>query len=187
MSGEKKKAVSGDALARLQRQYELFFNAPQFINEAKHHSYQRHLAEIAKTPTDIIERFSQCVCLGLIPPPNMLAAIAENFWIYLNAEGEISLDEAFGRRKAQGVKHPLKQRLKDTERRRWYIHLWNLKREMKKSGKKDKAFVAAEETVKEFKLCITAETLEKEYRDSKLEKVLDSLPEFFMQSESGEK
>ncbi len=130
----------------------------------------RTLAELIDTddPVNVFHAFSGCVFAGVTPPPHLLAFAAEAFKRYLISKGDISLDQAFGRDKVNGKKHPLRQKLKDDERNQVYLFMWDYR---KRNG--GKIYEAAAEGVAQFKLHIGAASLEKAYIKSKVEKMLD--------------
>jgi hypothetical protein len=86
-------------------------------------------------PIDAICRFVSMVYLGVTPTPDILVAIAERMKRYLDGNGALSLDEAFGLKRKQRVGHPLKQRSQDERRGRIIYLMWCLRYKAKSEGK----------------------------------------------------
>lgn len=123
---------------------------------------------------DVIRQFALLVKKGITPPSHILAAVALSFGKYISASGELSLDQAFGRRMVQGVKHPLKQRLKKEERGRVYWFIWCERKQAEIAGSEVKILAAAERAIEEFKLPIGGASLEKEYIAAKIETIFET-------------
>jgi hypothetical protein len=130
---------------------------------------QLAFAENAK-PDDLIEvirQFYLCVNKGITPPASLLKVVANGFEKYVLANGELSLDESFIK-KRKGKKHPIKQKLKDENRWRIYYFMWCQIKLSELDNKELSILAAAGMARDKFLRHISIDTLEKEYITSKV-------------------
>jgi hypothetical protein len=66
-------------------------------------------------PLKKLQAFQVCVFGGMVPPPELLIAVAESFARYTAADGAITLDRAMGLKPKQRRGHPVKHRQKELE------------------------------------------------------------------------
>ncbi|MBK9161255.1 MAG: hypothetical protein IPM27_06780 [Nitrosomonadales bacterium] len=171
-----KDDLSPKAWERLKREQGYLMQARTLFKQADDDSLlQMAFAENTdpNDAVDVIRQFSLLVKKGITPPPHILAAVAQGFGKYISASGELSLDEAFGRRNVQGVKHPLKQRLKKEERVRVYWFIWYQRKQAENEGSEVSIYAAAAKAIEEFNLSILNGTLEKEYSAAKVEAIFE--------------
>jgi len=173
---DSKDDLTPDAWERLNREQGYLMQARVFFRQAGDEDLVQMVFAENTDPDDaidVIRQFALLVKKGITPPPHILATVALNFGKYISASGELSLDEAFGRPKTQGVRHPLKQRLKKEERWRVYWFIWCQRKQAEKEGSEVSIYAAAAKAIEEFNLPIGNDTLEKEYSTAKVEAIFE--------------
>lgn len=119
----------------------------------------------------VIRQFVALVDTGITPPPHILAAVSSRFRGYKEANGGLSLDEAFGLSRKQRIGHPLKHRA-EVEKRGKIIHLmWILRQEKMLSGNDISIEDAAGEIINLYGLDLSEDTLKKAYIKKNADKI----------------
>ncbi len=138
-------------------------------------------------PEDIIEAisdFATCVYAGEPPNPAVTVLIAEGFQRYLAGNGDISLDEAFGRKKRKGSSHPLKKKHTDDERNKHCFMMHRLIKDARTRGKKLSILAAAAQVKETLNLHKDKESLRTEYISNGGTEYFDDFFQFLRNAEN---
>jgi hypothetical protein len=168
------KFVSEEARASLSRQQIALELAPQFAADWQQHVLLKAFAEfsIRGDSIDTIRQFTSCVYGGVMPPPNILIALAEAFSTYLDGAGASTLDAAFALQARQKIGNPLKNRMHKEERATVLFKMWQLRHASEAAGKKISILDAAGLLINELNLEESEDTLSKAYSEANFDEVI---------------
>lgn len=138
---------------------------------------QTCFAENVKTDDniDLIRQFQLMTFLGLTPKTNLLVGVATCFKKYIDSEGKMSLDEAFGLKPKRKTGHPLKDRLKKESNGRLFYMMWCTRAQTRKDGHVLSIEDAAGAVIDALNLKIDSETLKKYYCNSGAENIFNDV------------
>ncbi|NOU22953.1 MAG: hypothetical protein HOO93_14445 [Methyloglobulus sp.] len=126
---------------------------------------------------NIIRLYRCFIRLGLMPPDNLLLASDGYFGAYLEANGDKSLDEAFGLVNIQRIGHPITYRkgVKAIKNAACFI-MWHDKETARLQGKQPLTNTkAVENVINEFSLTLDADNLASYYQKNKFGQASDAL------------
>lgn len=112
---------------------------------------------------DAIRHYVVCVTKGITPAAAILAHIGVSLRRYLDAEGALSLDQAFGLENRQRVGHPLPRRIESDRRSQAAYAMWQLRDEAAAKGESLSIEAAAGQVINALGLTLSEETLRKHY------------------------
>lgn len=126
---------------------------------------------------NIIRLYRCFIRLGLMPPDNLLLAIDGYFGAYLEANGDKSLDKAFGLTNKPRIGHPLKYRkgVKARNDAACFIMWYDLETARLQGKPPLTNTKAAENVIDEFSLTLEAESLASYYQKNKFGQASDAL------------
>lgn len=113
------------------------------------------------SPVRWMQQFQAAIAAGVFPDGRALVYVANCFARYLQAEGRVSLDEAFGLKSTQRAGNPSAALAKDERRNRLCYEIY----ERLKSAPRESVTVAAEQVLAEQDVdTLDAESLARYYR-----------------------
>ena len=132
-------------------------------------------------PIPLLQEFRDDICEGKLPSAHVLILVAERFGKYLDAGGDLTLDEAFDLKSKQKSGPPLVRDRKNTERLEILLWIYLRRLDARSNGKGLSIDNAASEAVNHFNLDahfnpegkIDNQTLAHEYSTKGMERRFD--------------
>jgi hypothetical protein len=167
-------SVPDEILSILTVQETILNTVPMLADFRMKTSLERAFAENCDIddPIDIIRQYSSCVLAGIIPPLDILLAVATRFQSYLDAAGSEKLGDFFSP-PIRGKRELLVQKLSDEERNRVFYFMWNFQKR-ESTTRPVSILAAAGAAIEEYKLRIGRDTLEKAYHKSGVAAIFDA-------------
>lgn len=164
-----------EAFQRLLLQQRWLENRPELQRQKLDDMVLLALAESANEPLAVIQMFTMLTEAGITPSANVLSCLSQYFRSYLNGNGGVSLDHAFGLKPKQRVGHPISHQRSRHERGRLVYMMWCKRKEASDRGNVLSILNAAGQVINELNLLdISEDTLEKEYSAFNADSVFDA-------------
>jgi len=170
------KPIPTEANANLVRE-EVLRDLVTNTNEDKIRKTMAHFYSCEAGRSDIlgtIRAFTQCVYSGTTPSAQILSIVAERFNLYLEGNGNRTLDQACNLAPKQRIGHPIIARNKNARLNQLCTEMWGLRELASRNGERLSIERAAAKVIERFDLKESEDTLKKFYIDNKIQDILDA-------------